>query len=168
MQTLRGRLTVWYSGALTFQQVEQLRRLASAPLSGRSSGTLRLAPNGPKIHYVVHYVTDAGPQFGAILAGADVRTAELGPDELLSTFALVLPLGLALALLMGSWISRRALAAVDRIITEVREITDGRSLHRRLAEPLMKDELGRLAGTLDEIMTRLQRSFAALRRVTAA
>src|SRR2546422_505975 len=64
--------------ALTFQQVEQLRRLASAPLSGRSSGTLRLEPNGPKIHYVVHYVTDAGPQFGAILAGADVRTAELG------------------------------------------------------------------------------------------
>src|SRR6266699_1798053 len=150
--------------ALTFQQVEQLRRLASAPLSGRSSGTLRLEPNGPKIHYVVHYVTVGGPQFGAILAGADVRTAELGPDELLSTFALVLPLGLALALLMGSWISRRALAAVDRIITEVREITDGRSLHRRLAEPLMKDELGRLAETLNQMMTRLERSFAPLHR----
>src|SRR5256884_9913396 len=153
--------------ALTFQQVEQLRRLASAPLSGRSSGALRLEPNGPKIHYVVHYVTDAGPQFGAILAGADVRTAELGPDELLSTFALVLPLGLALALLMGSWISRRALAAVDQIITEVREITDGRSLHRRLAEPMVKDELGRLAETLNQMMTRLERSFAALRRFTA-
>src|SRR2546429_3725160 len=153
--------------ALTFQQVEQLRRLASAPLSGRSRGTLRLEPNGPKIHYVVHYVTVGGPQFGAILAGADVRTAELGPDELLSTFALVLPLGLALALLMGSWISRRALAAVDHIITEVREITDGRSLHRRLAEPLMKDELGRLAETLNQMMTRLERSFTALRRFTA-
>src|SRR6266705_98970 len=153
--------------ALTFQQVEQLRSLASASLSGRSSGTLRLAPAGPKIHYVVYEVTGAGPQFGAILAGADVRTAELGPDELLSTFALVLPLGLAVALLMGSWISRRALAAVDQIITEVREITDGRSLHRRLAEPLMKDELGRLAGTLNQMMTRLERSFAALRRFTA-
>src|SRR5213593_763229 len=153
--------------ALTFQQVEQLRRLASAPLSGRSSGTLRLEPNGPKIHYVVHYVTDAGPQFGAILAGADVRTAELGPEDLLSTFALVLPLGLAVALLMGSWISRRALAGVDQIITEVREITDGRSLHRRLAEPRVKDELGRLAETLNQMMTRLERSFAALRRFTA-
>jgi heavy metal sensor kinase len=153
--------------ALTFQQVEQLRRLASAPLSGRASGTLRLEPSGPKVHYVVHDVTDAGPQFGAILAGADVRTAELGPDELLSTFALVLPLGLALALLLGSWISRRALAAVDQIITEVREITDGRSLHRRLAEPLVKDELGRLAETLNQMMTRLERSFAALRRFTA-
>src|SRR6266576_3469717 len=147
--------------ALTFQQVEELRGLASATPSGRSSGTLRLEPNGPKIHYVVQDVTGAGPQFGAIVAGADIRTAELGPDQLLSTFALVLPLGLALALLMGSWISRRALAAVDQIITEVREITDGRSLHRRLAEPLVKDELGRLAETLNQMMTRLERSFAA-------
>src|SRR5436189_1863528 len=153
--------------ALTFQQVEQLRSLASASLSGRSSGTLRLEPNGPKIHYVCDAVTGAGPQFGAILAGADLRTAELGPDELLSTFALVLPLGLALALLMGSWISRRALAAVDQIITEVREITDGRSLHRRLPVPLAQDELARLAATLNQMMTRLERSFAALRRFTA-
>jgi signal transduction histidine kinase len=53
------------------------------------------------------------------------------------------------------------------MITEVREITDGRSLHRRLAEPLAKDELGRLAATLNEMMARLERSFAALRRFTA-
>ena len=153
--------------ALTFQQVEQLRRLASAPVSGRTSGTLRLDPDGPKIHYAVHYVTDAGPQFGAILAGANVRSAELGPEQLLSTFALILPLGLVVALLMGTWIASHALAAVDQIITEVREITDGRSLHRRLAEPVVKDELGRLAETLNQMMTRLERSFAALRRFTA-
>src|SRR5881394_1245414 len=153
--------------ALTFQQVEQLRGLAAAPDSGGSPGSFHIEPDGPTIHYAVRSLTDAGPQFGAILAGANVRSAELGPDQLLSTFALVLPFGVAVALLMGSWISRRALAAVDRIITEVREITDGRSLHRRLAEPLMKDELGRLAETLNQMMTRLERSFAALRRFTA-
>lgn len=153
--------------ALTFQQVEQLRRLASGPLSGRSTGTVRLGPDGPRIHYAIHYVTDAGPQLGAILAGANVRSAELGPEQLLSTFALILPLGLIAALLMGTWIASHALKAVDQIITEVREITDGRSLHRRLAEPLVKDELGRLAETLNQMMMRLERSFAALRRFTA-
>ena len=153
--------------ALTFQQVEQLRRLASAPVSGRAAGTLRLGPDGPRIHYAVHYVSDAGPQFGAILAGADVRSAELGPEQLLSTFVLILPLGLVAALLMGTWIASHALSAVDQIITEVREITDGRSLHRRLAEPVVKDELGRLAETLNQMMTRLERSFVALRRFTA-
>jgi two-component system OmpR family sensor kinase len=153
--------------ALTFQQVEHLRRLASAPMSGRASGTLRLGPDGPRIHYAVHYVSDAGPQFGAILAGANVRSAELGPEQLLSSFALILPLGLVAALLMGTWIASHALGAVDQIITEVREITDGRSLHRRLAEPVVKDELGRLAQTLNQMMTRLERSFVALRRFTA-
>jgi two-component system OmpR family sensor kinase len=153
--------------ALTFQQVEQLRRLASAPVSGRTSGMVRLEPDGPRIHYAVHYVSDAGPQFGAILAGANVRSAELGPEQLLSTFALILPLGLVAALLMGTWIASHALRAVDQIITEVREITDGRSLHRRLAEPVVKDELGRLAATLNQMMGRLERSFVALRRFTA-
>ena len=33
--------------ALTFQQVEQLGRLARAPFSGRAAGTLRLEPDGP-------------------------------------------------------------------------------------------------------------------------
>src|SRR5256885_3399296 len=153
--------------ALTFQQVEQLRRIATAPDSGGSLGGFHIEPDGPTIHYAVRPVADAGPQFGAILAAANVRTAELGPDQLLSSFALVLPFGVAVALLMGSWISRRALGPVDQIITEVREITDGRSLHRRLAEPLVKDELGRLAETLNQMMTRLERSFAALRRFTA-
>jgi len=153
--------------ALTFQQVEQLRRVAAVPGSGGTPGSFHIEPDGPTIHYAVRSLTDAGPQFGAILAAANVRTAELGPDQLLATFALVLPFGVAVALLMGSWISRRALGPVDQIITEVREITDGRSLHRRLAEPLVKDELGRLAETLNQMMTRLERSFTALRRFTA-
>src|SRR5207245_732599 len=184
MQTIRGRLTAWYSAALVltlaaFAAVLYLdRRSASyhaldqrtppaASLPGGSPASFHIEPDGPTIHYAVRSLSDAGPQFGAILAAANVRTAELGPDQLLSTFALVLPFGVAVALLMGSWISRRALGPVDQIITEVREITDGRSLHRRLAEPLVKDELGRLAETLNQMMTRLERSFAALRRFTA-
>jgi heavy metal sensor kinase len=150
--------------ALTFQQVERLRLAAVA---GAAAGTLALGPRGPKVRYAVAPVTGAGPQFGAILAAVDVRSAELGPQQLLATVGFILPFGLLAAVLMGAWIARRALEPVDRIITEVREITDGRSLHRRLAEPMVKDEVGRLAETLNQMMTRLERSFAALRRFTA-
>src|SRR5438874_1623307 len=136
--------------ALTFQQVEQLRRVATAPGSGGTPGSFHIEPDGPTIHYAVRSLTDAGPQFGAILAAANVRTAELGPDQLLATFALVLPFGVAVALLMGSWISRRALGPVDQIITEVREITDGRSLHRRLAAPPLRREPVGLRGVVEE------------------
>ncbi|HEU5261228.1 MAG TPA: ATP-binding protein [Gemmatimonadales bacterium] len=152
---------------LGYQKVEQLADLAKPPLRGRNAGTIELAPDGPKIRYVVRFLTGAGPQFGGILAGANVQTAELGPQQLLTTFVLILPISLVTALLVGSWIARRALEPVDRIITEVREITDGRSLHRRLAEPMVKDELGRLTETLNQMMMRLERSFAALRRFTA-
>jgi len=152
--------------ALTFQEAEQLRNAASVG-SGGAPETVRFAARGPKIRYVVRILTDAGPQFGAIFAGADVRTAELDVQQLLSTIVLILPLGVVAAWLVGSWIARRALEPLDRITTEVREITDGRSLHRRLAEPMVQDEMGRLAETLNQMMARLERSFAALRRFTA-
>jgi len=152
--------------ALTFQQVEQLRRQVTAG-GGAAGGAIAVVSRGPHLRYAIRYATDIGPPLGAIFAGSDVRSAALEPQQLLGTFLLILPLGLVAAYVVGSWIARSALAPVDRMITEVREITDGRSLHRRLAEPLAKDELGRLAATLNEMMARLERSFAALRRFTA-
>src|SRR2546428_54676 len=156
MQTIRGRLTAWYSAAL----VLTLTAFAVALYVAR-----RLEPDGPVLRYATHLVSGAGPRFGSLLVAADVRTAELAVAQLLSTLILIVPIGLVAAILVGSWIARSALEPVDRIISEVREITDGRSLHRRLAEPMDKDELGRLAETLNQMMTRLERSFAALRRL---
>src|SRR3989442_10307234 len=153
--------------ALTFGEFEQLRRLMPSARPGRTTGTVRIDPNGPPLPCVVLPVHDAGPQVGALFAGANIATAELGAQQLLSTLLLILVPGLALAILVGSFISRRALAPVDQIIEEVREISDGPSLHRRLPGPMEKDELGRLALTLNQMMGRLQLSFAALHRFTA-
>jgi two-component system, OmpR family, sensor kinase len=153
--------------ALTFPEFEQLLRLAVAGPAGRAQGVHRIAPNGPTVHYLVRSVPEAGGQFGAIVAGAGTRSAELGLAQLISTIVVAFVVGIVPAVLVGRWIAGRALEPVDQIITEVREISDGRSLHRRLALPMEKDELGRLAETLNQMMTRLERSFAALRRFTA-
>ena len=155
--------------ALTFSEFEQLNALA-VPAPGPAThvpGKYRINPNGPTLHYVVRPVPDAGGQFGAIFAGADTRSAELRLEQLVSTIVIAFVVGIVPAVLVGRWIAGRALEPVDRMITEVREITDGRSLHRRLALPMERDELGRLAETLNQMMTRLERSFAALRRFTA-
>jgi hypothetical protein len=58
---------------------------------------------------------------------------------------LILPFAFLATVLIGSWIARRALEPVAAIITEVREITDGRTLHRRLSIPMVRDELTRLS-----------------------
>jgi signal transduction histidine kinase len=61
----------------------------------------------------------------------------------------------------------RPLRPVDRIINEVEAITDGRSLHRRLAIGQAGTELDRLTSTLNAMMERLEASFGALRTFTA-
>ena len=157
--------------ALTFAEFEQLNAIARPPTAGGGAshlpGRFRIDPNGPTMHYIVRAVPDAGDQFGAIFAGADTRSSELRLQQLLLTIVIAFFVGVVPAILVGGWIAGRALEPVDRMITEVREITDGRSLHRRLAVPMERDELGRLAETLNQMMTRLERSFAALRRFTA-
>ena len=157
--------------ALTFAEFEQLNGLMARPPAagegGRVPGVHHILPNGPTLHYVIRAIPEAGGQFGELFAGADTRSAELGLQQLVSTIIVAFVIGLVPAVLVGRWIAGRALEPVDRMITEVREITDGRTLHRRLAEPMEKDELGRLAGTLNQMMARLERSFAALRRFTA-
>jgi heavy metal sensor kinase len=153
--------------ALTFAEFEQLSGLMARTPPGRVPGKHHILPNGPTLHYVIRAIPQAGGQFGALFAGADTRSAELGLQQLVSTIIVAFVIGLAPAVLVGRWLAGRALEPVDRMITEVREITDGRTLHRRLAVPMVKDELGRLAETLNQMMARLERSFAALRRFTA-
>lgn len=151
--------------AAGFPVLQQLRQLAR-DTANHAVRTARIAPDGPTIRYVVRAAA-GGPRFGMVLAGADVAPTELGLQEFFTPVALVFPFSLLVAWLLGSWIARRALEPVDQIITEVEEISDGRSLHRRLAQPMVRDEFGRLAETLNEMMGRLERSFVALRRFTA-
>ncbi|MBW7935289.1 MAG: HAMP domain-containing protein, partial [Gemmatimonadaceae bacterium] len=72
-----------------------------------------------------------------------------------------------LSVVVAYIITGRALRPVDEIIGEVSAITDGRSLHRRLPQDEGDDELARLSATLNAMISRLEQSFAALRRFTA-
>jgi signal transduction histidine kinase len=80
-----------------------------------------------------------------------------------STAALVLPLliGLPLVLLLvggTTWmVATRALAPVERIRREVEQITGDR-LDRRVPEPASRDEIHRLAQTMNQMLERLQGS----------
>jgi heavy metal sensor kinase len=152
---------------LIYEQFEQLRKLILAARGQRLEGRVQLVAGGPTLRYVVHPVGSAVPAGGVVLVGARPESVELGLRPLLSTFLLTLPFGILAAYLMGWWLAFRALEPVDRITTEVREITDGQTLHRRLPVPLLKDEVGRLADTLNQMLHRLERSFSALRRFTA-
>src|SRR5713101_7294398 len=60
------------ANALTFGEFEQLRRLMVPVPAGRVTGAVRIDPTGPTLHYIVLPLRDAGPQVGALFAGANI------------------------------------------------------------------------------------------------
>jgi heavy metal sensor kinase len=86
--------------------------------------------------------------------------------EILVVLVLGLPLVVALAALGGYSLARRALTPIDHLASEAQRITAER-LHDRLSVPNEHDEIGRLAGVINDTFARLESSFDQLRRFTA-
>lgn len=100
-------------------------------------------------------------------AALSTNDIKFTPRELLGTMLVITPFLLAISMTFAWAIAGRAFRPIDRIIDQVEAITDGRSLHRRLAIGAAGDELARLSSTLNAFIERLETSFGALRRFTA-
>jgi heavy metal sensor kinase len=76
------------------------------------------------------------------------------------------PLFLAIAAFGGYWMSRRALDPVDQMTQAARSI-GAQDLAKRLAVPPTRDELARLAETLNAMLARLESTFRKITQFTA-
>jgi signal transduction histidine kinase len=79
----------------------------------------------------------------------------------------IAPIVLLCSAALGWWLAGTSVQPLLGIMDELDAITDGRSLHRRLAVPLSGDEISRLVVTLNGMLARLEQSFSSLRRFTA-
>ena len=145
--------------------------LLTAPLdslrSARESGTLHLGAPAGAVRYFAMRVKQAGPEIGGLLVATSARQIAFGPTELLRSMLFIAPMVLIGSTLIGYWLAGTSLRPVQGIMDEVEAISDGRSLHRRLAVPISGDEMSRLALTVNGMLARLERSFDSLRRFTA-
>lgn len=107
------------------------------------------------------------PNVQRVVAAESVRSTDIAIRELLGTILAVAPLLLMASVGLAYMIAGRAFQPVGHMINEVKAITDGRSLHRRLPIDEANEEMARLGITLNEMMERLEKSFSALRRFTA-
>jgi signal transduction histidine kinase len=107
------------------------------------------------------------PPVERVVAGSPTDGAVRSGRELIGTILVVAPFILAASVAAAYAIAGSAMSPLDRVINEVEAITDGRSLHRRLAVDESGDELSRLSATLNAMLGRLETSFGALRRFTA-
>jgi len=131
------------------------RALASGNPEG---GTAELSSQEPDYVYAVPVNPPAGP----------VRVVEAGKsyepvEATLETFATVLAIGGLLAFLLsvgGAYLlARAALSPVEAVVSSAREMTEG-DLSRRLPVAHPRDEIGRLATTINGLLARLEAAFA--------
>jgi two-component system OmpR family sensor kinase len=102
-----------------------------------------------------------------VIAGVHAGGRVDAPREYLITIFFLFPLILATALIAVWMMLGKPFEQLKRITDELAAITDGRSLHRRLAVDDSRAELSDLVDTLNAMIDRLEQSFLGLRRFTA-
>lgn len=134
---------------------------------GTSFHTWRVRPLGGEHRQRVVQVTTQTPQgLVAVFVGTSLRDVDAADDT--TTAALVVggPLLLATVGFVTWRVTGRALRPVEAIRAEVAEIGD-RDLHRRVPVPPTRDEVARLAETMNLTLDRLESSGIRQRRFIA-
>jgi two-component system, OmpR family, heavy metal sensor histidine kinase CusS len=101
-----------------------------------------------------------------IEVGASTQQFDRSLERFRELLYALAPAFLILAALGGLLLSRRALAPVDQITRAARSI-GAHDLSQRLTVPRTSDELERLAGTLNEMLARLEAAFQRITQFTA-
>ena len=101
-----------------------------------------------------------------VLVGASLADRDEALSELLTQLLIVAPIALLLTSLLGYWLAGAALRPVEAMRSEAAAIS-GSEPGRRLPEGQAKDEISRLAATLNEMLGRLERAIERERSFVA-
>ena len=175
LNTLPDYVIIADSNRIIFQS-NAVRRLSPAGSETLSSASFRMVEGEGRLVsldsdqvFVAVRLEDPMAIGGVrrIVAGVSARTLNLARREVFELAFVAGPVVLFVSVVIAWGIGGRLLHPVDRMIDDVEAITDGRSLHRRIPVEDLGDEIGRLGVTLNAMISRLEASFAALRRFTA-
>ena len=151
-----------FSGAA----LSELATVAAA--AGRDrihTGAVQIEGNGA-LRYAQIPLPGIWADTASMVVAAPVDAVPFGASQLLRAMLVIAPVILVGSIGVGYVLADTSLRPLEGMVDELEAITDGRSLHRRLA-PLTADELARLAGTMNRMLARLEESFGSLRRFTA-
>ena len=141
-------------------------QLADLPKSGEAL-IFSLDSLQEKLLFVSHSLSANPGGLSRIASGAVATRASTIPREYMVDALVIVPLIIVAAGIGAFLFLGRTQWQLAQITTEVAAITDGRSLHRRLALGEETTEFANLVTTLNAMISRLETSFAGLRRFTA-
>jgi two-component system, OmpR family, sensor kinase len=101
-----------------------------------------------------------------VVAGSSLEPTDEELESLREILAYVVPIALMLAGIGGWFLARQSLSPVAAMVERARKMS-AENLSGRLPVANPRDELGRLAETFNDLLSRLQASITAQRQLTA-
>ena len=135
------------------------------PDAGKGFATVVQA-DGNRVRMYTTSLQDNGQVVGTLQVGENLGLVSGALDQLATALTLGALLLIVLSVAGGYFLAGRALAPVDQITRTVQHIST-HDLAARLDLPTSDDELGRLAGTLDAMLNRIEEGFRRERQFTA-
>jgi heavy metal sensor kinase len=121
------------------------------------------SPSSPSVSPSPPVVIEFQP--GVLLVGRPTGPVADALSGLFRTLAIIVPVTLAVAAVGGLFLAQRALKPVDEITEKARSIEE-HDLSQRLPVKT-RDELGKLAATLNEMIERLEKAFQRQQQFTS-
>jgi heavy metal sensor kinase len=134
---------------------------------GRETYETVLPPDrGAPLRVLTFPVIEQGRLVDVVQVAASLEPVEVARSRFLLILLGLTPLALAIAGIGGWFLARRALAPVDAMVDAARRI-EAEDLSRRIDTSGAQDELGRLGSVLNDMLARLERSFATVSQFSA-
>ena len=123
--------------------------------------------NGHHLRVFTRPLALNGQVWGYIQVATSLNTVDAAIDRLLRIMVIGGAATLLVALVLGDYLTRRALRPIDTIAQTARQITAADDLSRRIPYDGPPDELGQLTRVFNKTLERLERLFNVQRRFVA-
>ena len=149
--------------AVAGRRLVTAQQLAAASRGGRVRGTTRLGPDREPFRLLAARLSPGHPgQIIVVATSLEEMTGSV--HRLLVLLLLAGPTALAAATIGGWLLARRALAPVSEM-TRAASAIEPEALGERVHVPPARDELGRLAETLNSMLDRIERAVTDQQRL---
>lgn len=142
--------------------VEALRNAAA----GRETFETLAVRTAAPLRVLTAPVIEQGQVIEVVQVAMSLEPIEMARSRFLLILLAMAPLALVVAGVGGWFLARRALAPVDAMVDAARRI-EAEDLSRRIESSDSHDELGRLGAVLNDMLARLERSFATVSQFSA-
>jgi heavy metal sensor kinase len=136
-------------------------------LSGKNSYETFLVDGNHPIRVITMPIIREKKLVNLIQVGTSLEAVQETLRNLRIFLFTAVPSVLVFATLLARFLARRALKPISKIIKTARDIGQGQELSQRIPVFKVQDELGQLALTFNEMMDRLENSFAQMRQFSS-